>query len=467
MQSRLKFDSIRSVLIALLAFLLVPAFGSGPARANQGGGDAPVIADYYKKPASSPKKTTGTSPKKAGTKKVTPARGPGSIVRRVVRIPRESAPSGMPPEGESRFANEQVIVRYRLSARQGSMDALVRRLNLLHLGGRTFTLAGVTVHLYQIVDGTPVREVIAALEADPTVVAAQPNYLYELSQTAGASALGSQYALQKLEVAPAHELATGSGVPVAVIDSMIDTSHPEFQDATIALIDADGGADGDAHPHGTSIAGVIAAHGTLVGVAPGVRLIGIRAFLPDEAGGEGAHGTSWRILTALEEAARAGARVVNMSFAGPEDPLVGASVSGAIKRGMIAVAAAGNGGPDAKPLYPAAYPGVVAVTAIDKDDAIYARANRGAYVTFAAPGVDILVPAPNGTYQVSSGTSIAAAHISGLAALLLSRDQALAASRVAEILAASAVDLGDAGRDAVFGAGLPHALAAIKATSQD
>src|SRR5690606_39697257 len=82
----------------------------------------------------------------------------------------------------------------------------------------------------------------ATLSLHDALPISQPNYLYELSQTAGASALGSQYALQKLEVAPAHELATGSGVPVAVIDSMIDTSHPEFQDATIALIDA---ADGD------------------------------------------------------------------------------------------------------------------------------------------------------------------------------------------------------------------------------
>lgn len=370
----------------------------------------------------------------------------------------------MPAEGETRFVQDQVIVRYRLSARQNAMDALVRRLNLAHVAGRTFALAGVTVHLYSIADGSSVREVIAALQADPTVVYAQPNYLYALLQSAAGASSGPQYALDKLVIGEAHKLATGDGVRIAVIDSQIDAAHAEFAQAAIDMFDATGDAEGGAHTHGTSIAGVIASRGTLLGIAPNVQLLGIRAFLEDKAGS--AFGTSWRIAFGLDHANAAEARVVNMSFAGPQDPLVGDCVAGLVKRGVIGIAAAGNEGPAARPLYPAAYPGVIAVTAIDKDDAIYAQANQGAYVALAAPGVDILVPAPSNGYEVTSGTSLAAAHISGLAALMLSREPSLTAADVAEILLSSSADLGQPGRDTVFGAGLPDALAAIKASAK-
>jgi subtilisin family serine protease len=469
-------ETVRAVMTALCAVLLIYAAGSGTARAQEGG-DAPLVIEYptYHAPAKAKKskakasstRRTGAAAKTTSTRRAASGTSrSASRARNVARAPVESAPSGMPPEGENRFIGDQVIVRFRLSARQSGMDALVARLNLLHLDGRTVALAGVTVHLYQITDGTLVRAVIAALEADGTVVAAQPNYRYELSQSAAGAAQSPQYALAKLDIAPAHELATGAGVPVAVIDSMVDKGHPEFRDSAIELMDATGADSQEAHAHGTSVAGVIAAHGSLTGIAPGVRLIGIRAFLADEASGAGAYGTSWRVLAALDDASEAGARVVNMSFAGPEDPLVGRSVGGAVKRGIIAIAAAGNGGPTARPLYPAAYPGVIAVTAIDKDDLVYAQANQGDYVALAAPGVDILVPVPDSGYQVSSGTSIAAAHVSGLAALVLSRQPDLTAAQVTDILLGSSADLGAPGRDVTFGAGLPDALAAIKASQK-
>lgn len=470
-------ETVRAVMTVLCAMLLISAAGGGIARANEGG-DAPLVIEYptYHAPAKAKKttKSKATSTRRpsaagkasAARKAASGTSGKASRARSVARAPVESAPSGMPPEGESRFVDDQVIVRFRLSARQSSMDALVARLDLRHLDGRTFALAGVTVHLYEITDGTPVRTVIAALEADGSVVAAQPNYRYELMQAGAAAARSPQYALAKLDIGPAHELATGAGVPVAVIDSMIDGAHPEFRDSAIELMDATGTDTQEAHAHGTSIAGVIAARGSLTGVAPGVRLIGIRAFLADEASGAGAYGTSWRILAALDDASEAGARVVNMSFAGPEDPLLGRSVGGAVKRGIIAIAAAGNGGSAAGPLYPAAYPGVVAVTAIDKDNLVYTQANQGDYVALAAPGVDILVPVPDSGYQISSGTSIAAAHVSGLAALVLSRQPDLTAAQVTDILLGSSADLGAPGRDVTFGAGLPDALAAIKASQK-
>jgi subtilisin family serine protease len=169
----------------------------------------------------------------------------------------------------------------------------------------------------------------------------------------------------------------------------------------------------------------------LVGVAPGSRILAVRAF--DDAGG-----TTLAITRGLDWSFASGARIVNMSFAGPEDPLLRRQVTAAYQRGLILVAAAGNAGANSPPLYPAAYPEVIAVTATDPDDRIFDQANTGRYVAIAAPGVEVLGPHPGGMYQVSTGTSIAAAHVSGVAALLLERNPRLTAVEIRNILIATA-----------------------------
>jgi subtilisin family serine protease len=130
---------------------------------------------------------------------------------------------------------------------------------------------------------------------------------------------------------------------------------------------------------------------------------------------------------------------------------------------VILVAAAGNAGPKSKPLYPGADPNVIAVTATDADDKLFAMANRGAYVAVAAPGVDILMPSPGAGYWVSTGTSMAAAYVSGVAALVLERQPRLDGEALRKLLVATAHDLGPKGRDDQFGAGLIDAFQAIMA----
>ena len=115
------------------------------------------------------------------------------------------------------------------------------------------------------------------------------------------------------------------------------------------------------------------------------------------------------------------------------------------------IAAAGNAGPKSPPLYPGADPNVIAVTATDIDDKLFTGANRGNYIAVAAPGVDILVPAPEGTYQMTTGTSVATAHVSGIVALMLERNPSLTPSDVRRILMASAKKLGP---NEQFGSGL-------------
>ena len=129
------------------------------------------------------------------------------------------------------------------------------------------------------------------------------------------------------------------------------------------------------------------------------------------------------------------------------------------------IAAAGNAGPKSPPLFPGADPNVIAVTATDVDDKLFTGANRGRYIAVAAPGVDILVPAPEDAYQLTTGTSVAAAQVSGVVALMLERNPKLTPADVRRILTSTARRLGTAPRDDNFGAGLIDPLRAIQAAT--
>ncbi|HNB26221.1 MAG TPA: S8 family serine peptidase, partial [Alphaproteobacteria bacterium] len=150
-----------------------------------------------------------------------------------------------------------------------------------------------------------------------------------------------------------------------------------------------------------------------------------------------------------------------LSLTGPQDRLVTQAVEQALMARIAVVAAAGNAGAGAPPAYPAAQPGVIAVTATDLKDRLYKHANRGAYVTIAAPGVDILCAAPGNGYGYLSGTSMAAAYVSGLVALLVDRQPGLGPTQVRKTLETSAADLGAPRRDPEFGAGRIDAAAAL------
>jgi subtilisin family serine protease len=208
------------------------------------------------------------------------------------------------------------------------------------------------------------------------------------------------------------------------------------------------------------MAGAIAAHRTMLGTAPRVGLLTVRAF---SSRANSAEGTTFNILKGLDWAAAQGARVVNMSFAGPSDPRLRDALAKAKQKGMVLIAAAGNAGPSSPPLYPAADPNVIAVTATDPDDKLFPGANRGNHIAVAAPGVDILAPAPDGTYQFTTGTSVAAAEVSGVAALLIERNPALTPNDVKKILTDTAKRLSPNGKDRDFGSGLVDALRAVSA----
>jgi len=340
-------------------------------------------------------------------------------------------------------------------------DELARRHGLERIASQSFPLLGSTIGLFRIVDGRPVDTVRRELAAD--VRSVQLNFRYFLQQQKKPAIEGdaAQYAVAQLRLPQAHALVRGMNVTIAVIDSGVDVKHPELANSVADSFDALGSSEGP-HVHGTGIAGAIVAHAKLMGSAPEARLIAIRAF---GAGSKGAESTSYVILRGLDYAAEHGAQIINMSFAGPKDPLIERGIAATAARGILMVAAAGNAGAKSPPLYPAANPNVIAVSGTDAQEKLFAASNRGNHIAIAAPGADIFLPAPDEKYQITSGTSFSAAYVSGVAALMLERNPALRPGDVRAILAKTARDLGAPGRDDQFGAGEADAFAAVTAAT--
>lgn len=231
-----------------------------------------------------------------------------------------------------------------------------------------------------------------------------------------------QYGLDALGVGPARAVASGAGVRVAVLDSAPQADHPDLGGVRVRALQ-DGPSVTPA-AHGTLITGVVrAVEGNgigIAGVAPDADVVAIAICTPS---GAAAADTCllYDALQGIDAAWDEQARVANLSIVGPPNALLERAMSRMEELGVLMVAAAGNEGTD-EPRYPAAYPSVIGVGAVDPHGARFERGNRGPSSEIEAPGVEILSTYPGGTYAFADGTSLAAAHVSGVLALLLSAD---------------------------------------------
>lgn len=379
---------------------------------------------------------------------------------------------GVPPAGEARYVPDEVVIELVGDPNNQSLDALAARHRLTRVESQRIGLTDSTWVRWRITDRRSVPAVIRDVAGDRAVRWVQPNYLFALEEVIATDSRPgenadsrsteksgepagdpAQYALPKLHLPEAQVLSRGNHVVVAVIDTEIDKTNPELAGVITESYDALS-APTPLEPHGTGIAGIIAAHVRLLGAAPEAHIMAIRAF------GAG-QGTTFAIVKGLDYAVAHGAKIVNMSFSGPSDPALARNSAAAHGKGVVLIAAAGNHGPKSPPLYPAADPNVIAVTATDSSDRLFGAANRGDYIAVAAPGVDILVPAPGGLYVMSSGTSFASAYVAGTAALLVEHKPDLAPDAVKKALMSTAHDLGPKGHDDQFGAGLIDANQAL------
>jgi len=360
------------------------------------------------------------------------------------------------------FVPNEVLVLVTSDQPDALGDALAVTFNLTKVETVPVALLEGSIIRFRYSDNRPLSNVITAITTDARVFQAQPNNYYQLAgKKKRSKKSNTQYSLVKLSVGPAHQISKGRDVSVAVIDTGINTGHPSLSKAVASSFNAVGDDKKTVNKHGTAIAGLIAGQGRVQGIAPLSRLLAVRAFYMHREYNKSTT-NSMILLRALDWSFANEARIFNMSFAGPFDPLVKRALENAYDKGVILVAAAGNNGPKAAPTYPAAYKNVIAITALDHKDRLYAHANRGNYLTAAAPGVDVLVPSLKKSYSYSSGTSLAAAHISGLIALLLERHPDATSEAIVDAIKKSAHDLGPKGYDTQFGSGRADALASLK-----
>ena len=366
----------------------------------------------------------------------------------------------VPPHGETRYVPNELVLQIGSNISREMVEAVAASLGLTILDIQNLGALG-TTSIRLSTNNISAAEAIRLLASQQIIGAATVNYVYSLTQDPAAKNSekvqgdSGQYVLGKLRLADVHRVLKGTNISIGVIDSEIDDKHPDLEGVISGRFDATGSEE-QPHAHGTGMAGAIASHRKLLGVAPGARLFAIRAFSNKAPNGES---TTYNILKGLDYAINNGVRIVNMSFAGPRDTTLERAFKVAHDKGVVLIAAAGNAGPKSPPLYPAADPSVIAVTATDIDDKVFSRASRGRHIAISAPGVDILVPAPEGTYQMTTGTSVAAAHISGTVALLLERNPKLTPDDIRKILTASAKGLGPNNE---FGAGLVDPAKALK-----
>jgi hypothetical protein len=242
--------------------------------------------------------------------------------------------------------------------------------------------------------------------------------------------VGLQRGFAEIEAAQAQHWSQGRGVRLALIDSQVDATHPDLR-GRVRLARDFTGAGAAIDRHGTEVAGVIAAiannHEGIVGVAPQAELLALRACWPVDADGASAQCNSYTLAQALAAGIAARARIINLSLGGPADPLLERLTAYAIARGAIVVGAVPPDG--RRDGFPLAVPGVIAVGVAGQ---------AAAPGVLYAPGREVLTLEPGGHYDYASGSSLAAAHVSGVLALLLAQDPYLTAATARALLARSA-----------------------------
>ncbi|WP_323751492.1 S8 family serine peptidase [Marinobacter sp.] len=355
-------------------------------------------------------------------------------------------------DGETAFYESLQSDGTRAVARQWLITATQEELNLLRR-------PGVTILEQQQLEGLGLTLVRFSVPPEMDSRAALQEWLPELSErldrnhiyspqsrATGAATQGSEPIGLSLCTEPAR---------IGMVDTLISNEHSAFSQAEIIqkpfiAVNNRTGELVAPRAHGTAVASVLVGQPTPHAQPrlPGATLFNASVFYERSEANSGA--TLAHLLEGLNWLAKQNTSVINISLTGPDNRILAAAIKSLQQKGPLLVAAVGNEGPAAPPLYPAAYEGVIGVTAVDNTRALYRWANRGEQVTFAARGVDVPVAHPNGGLSHDSGTSLAAPVVTALLACSLPR---LGKEEAIQALIDNAEDLGDKGRDRSFGHG--------------
>lgn len=357
--------------------------------------------------------------------------------------PSENFAVATGPDGRApRFAPNEILLGFRPGTRRDEFERLIRE-----IGGSVLGCAkDVGVYWIRLPAGANVLDFVEQLKRNPLIAHAEPNYIMDVIAPIAEK--------PSPQTQRARSSARRAKTVVAVLDSGI-LALDDFQGAVKLAFDAIRPDRPVTDPigHGTQMAliaaGVLAPDGALLDESvPHVPIAAIRTL--DDYG----RTTSFTLMRAIEHALKNGARVINMSWGSPvASEFLEAAVRNAASRGAVIVAAAGNE-PTGKPVYPAAYPNVVAVSGATSDGQLWSKSNTGLFVSFSAPAFatfPVGYKGPPGTY---TGTSIASAFVAFALAQYFDQHPNASAQDAVEALKASAMDCGPVGRDPQFGYGL-------------
>lgn len=326
---------------------------------------------------------------------------------------------------------------------------------------RSLSALQVSVSRLAIPPGLSLTSALARARQVAPGVAYEPNPVYQLAsaesepvETAQLPCTGADCYALDLVGWPSDAYQCGQGLRVGMTDTAVDPRHPALRGQALSRQRfAPAGLEA-ASPddHGTAVAALLVGNPSsgFSGMLPSASLFAADVFHLDRTGQPQA--TLADLVNGLDWLAEQRVSVINISMTGPPNPLLEAAVDILDRRGIGVVSAAGNGGPAAAPVFPAAYDSVVSVTAVDQGLRPFRLANQGDYIVFASPGVEVWSAAEGGAGRYRTGTSVAAAHVTGAIAESIGRGNSV--DSAIRILRNQARDLGAPGRDRVFGWGL-------------
>jgi subtilisin family serine protease len=368
------------------------------------------------------------------------------------------AASAAGPQNQDLYPSDQILVSFAPGTPAQAKAAAHASLGAKAAG----RIEAIGVEIVSVPKGRDVPGLVKAYQKNPNVVFAEVNGVATAQMTPTDPLYWRQWAHEYVNTEAAWDVATGSaGVTIAILDTGLDASHPEFAGRVTAGYDFVNQDDdpSDDHGHGTRVAGVAAATGNN---SEGVAGMDWQAHvMPVKVLNSSGSGTWSAIAQGIIYAADQGAEVINLSLGGSASSTLLYAVRYASSKGCTLVAASGNYG-SSTPLYPAAYAEVLAVGSVYRD-VVSSFSNYGSHLAVVAPGETIDTTAPGGTYGRFSGTSAASPFVAGLAALVKGAAPHLTPAEVMQVITSSARDLGDPGFDPYYGYGHIDAAAALAA----
>ncbi|NOX42635.1 MAG: S8 family serine peptidase [Gammaproteobacteria bacterium] len=360
-------------------------------------------------------------------------------------------PLAKPPLNAQEFqrnATTQILVNLP-DADADELEDVIRSMayeySLIQVTDWPIIMLGIHCYVFEVKNNVSPGLIVSRLQLDPRVESAQPMNTFEVMATKREALplkphpslklhyddpyLKLQHGIRSSHVERAHEYSTGKGVNVAVIDSGVDIDHLDLRGRIIKNKNFVSANESHRDIHGTAIAGVIAAvagnQEGIIGIAPDVNIMALKACWQKKQGNVEAVCSSFTLAKAINFALKEKAHVINMSLSGPEDPLLTRLIQRALDLGVVVVAAKNDKNPEYT--FPVSVPGVIGVSE-DKLD----PAKRDTIIP--APGKDILTTVPRDSYDFLSGNSLAAAHVTGVVSLLLEQRPQLSQHRIQQLL---------------------------------